>query len=65
MVAPANPYEQKFTDFIRLVAETADDVVLTHHPQAIGDNCDEIVASLNRLADAVTQLGIVPRPQLK
>ena len=60
MVAPASPYEQKFADFIRLLAETKEEVVLIHHPQVIGDTYDEIVESLNRLADAGKHLAIVP-----
>lgn len=63
MVAPASPYEQKFADFIRMLAETTEEVVLIHHPQVIGDNHDEIVESLNRLADAKKQLVIVPRSE--
>lgn len=61
MVAPASPYEQKFADFIRMLAETKEDVVLIHHPEVIGDTYEEIVESLNRLADAKKQLVIVPR----
>ena len=63
MVAPANPYEQKFADFIRMLAETKDDVILIHHPQVIGDSYDELVESLNRLADAGKQLTIIPRKE--
>lgn len=63
MVAPASPYEQKFSDFIRMLAETKEDVVLIHHPQVIGDTYEEIVESLNRLADAGKTLAIVPRKE--
>lgn len=49
MVAPASPYEQKFSDFMRMLAETKEDVVLIHHPQVIGDTYEEIVESVNRL----------------
>jgi len=59
MVAPASPYEQKFADFIRLLATSPEEVVLISHPQVIGDNYDEIVESLNRIADAGKTLAIV------
>jgi hypothetical protein len=55
------PYEQKFADFVRLLAETKEDVVLVHHPQVLGDTYEEIVESLNRLADAEKKLVVVPR----
>jgi len=32
------PYEQKFADFIRLLAETKEDVVLVRHPEVLGDS---------------------------
>lgn len=63
MVAPANPYEQKFADFIRLLAETKEELVLIHHPRVTGDNYDKIVESLNRLADAGKHLAIVPKKE--
>lgn len=63
MVAPASPYEQKFANFIRLLAETPEQVVLIHHPQVIGDTYEEIVESLNRLADVGKHLAIVPRKE--
>ena len=37
------------------------DVVLIHHPEVLGDNFDELVESLNRLADAKLSLTIIPR----
>ncbi len=61
MVAPTSPYEQKFADFIRMLAETKEQVILIRHPEVIGDNYEEIVESLNRLADAGKTLAIVPR----
>jgi hypothetical protein len=61
MIAPPNPYEQKFADFIRMLAESPEEVIVIHHPQVIGDAYDEIVESLNRLADARKHLVIVPR----
>ena len=35
--------------------------MLVHHPEVLGDNYEEIVESLNRLADAKVSLVIVPR----
>lgn len=61
MVAPADPYERKFADFIRMLAETKEQLIVIHHPQVIGDTYEEIVESLNRLADAEKHLAIVPR----
>ena len=63
MVAPASSHQQKFAGFIRLLAETPEEVVLISHPQVIGDNYEEIVESLNRLADAGKHLTIVPRKE--
>jgi hypothetical protein len=63
MVAPENLYEQKFSHFTRMLAETKEELVLIHHPEVIGDNYDEIVESLNRLADAGKHLAIVPRKE--
>lgn len=63
MVAPASPYEQKFADFIRMLAESKEQVILISHPQVIGDTYEEIVESLNRLAEAKKQLVIVPRKE--
>jgi hypothetical protein len=53
-------YEEKFADFIRMLATTPEQVVIIHHPEVIGDTYSEIVESLNRLADAKKTLSIVP-----
>jgi hypothetical protein len=37
--------------------------VLVHHPEVLGDNYEEIVESLNRLADAQVSLAIIPRAE--
>ena len=58
-------YEKKFADFVRMLGESDEDVVLVQHPQVLGDNYDEIVESLNRLADAGKQLVVVPRSERK
>ena len=54
------PYEQKFADFLTLIRSSQEAVVIVHHPQVLGDSYDELVESLNRLADARKQLVIVP-----
>lgn len=53
-------YERKFSDFIRLLAES-EEVVVIHHPEVLGDTYEELVESLNRLADSGKHLTIVPR----
>ena len=63
MVAASDPYERKFSDFIKLLQETKEEVVMIHHPEVIGDTYDEIMESLNRIADAKKQLLIVPRKE--
>jgi hypothetical protein len=55
------PYEQKFANFIRLLAETKEEAVMIHHPEVLGDDYAEIVESLNRLADSEKMLRILPR----
>jgi sugar phosphate isomerase/epimerase len=59
-------YEQKFAEFLRMFQNAqADgiDRVVVFEPQALGDTYDEMVESLNRLADAELALSIVPRSQ--
>ncbi len=58
--APSD-YMQKFADFIRMLAEMKEEAILIHHPRVTGDTYEEIVESLNRLADVKKQLAIVPR----
>lgn len=53
-------YEQKFADFIFLLADSKEQLVMIHHPQVLGDNYEEIVESLNRLSVAGKHLAIVP-----
>jgi len=55
-----NSYEQEFREFIELCAKP-EEIVVVHHPQVLGDTYDEILESLNRLADAEKKLVIVPR----
>ena len=54
-------YQQKFAEFLLLLRSTREEFVIVHHPEVLGDNYQEIVESLNRLADAGKKLVIVPR----
>ena len=57
-------YECKFSDFIRLCAEAKDggfDEVVVAYPWVLGDNYEEIIESLSRLADANLRLTITAR----
>jgi len=59
-------YETKSADFINMCAQAKANGlvgVVIHNPHALGDNYDEMVESLNRLADAELQLSIVPRAE--
>jgi hypothetical protein len=55
------PYEEKFDDFIRMLAQTPEQVVIIHHPRGDWGHLREIVESLNRIADATKSLMIMPR----
>ena len=57
------PYELKFADFINLVRATKEELIIVHHPEVLGDSYQEIVESLNRVADAGKRLAIVPRSE--
>jgi len=55
-------YEQRFAQFLELCGKTRKgDVVIIAMPSVLGDNYEEIIESLNRLADAEVHLAIVPR----
>lgn len=57
-------YEKKFADFIKLCAETKAkgiSEVIVGYPWVLGDNYEEMVESLSRLADAGLSLHIVGR----
>ncbi|TXT36757.1 MAG: hypothetical protein FD138_890 [Planctomycetota bacterium] len=56
-------YERKFSEFLYLIRTTAEDIILIHHPEVLGDSYEELVESLNRLADAGKKLVIVPRQE--
>jgi predicted oxidoreductase len=62
---PHDPYEQKVADFIRMLSETTLDTILIHHPQVLGDNYEEIVESLNRIADSGKKFVIMPTRERK
>ena len=76
MIAPKEPFEQKFAEFVRVCREskvTGIGSVEIAHPQVLGDTYEEVIESLNRLADAGLELEIadsrrdtqsaqVPRP---
>lgn len=58
---PREPYEQKFGNFIKLCEEVRKngvDVVVVANPRVLGDDYDELVESLNRLAEAGLKLVI-------
>ena len=57
-------YEKKFAGLLALCEDAKRDqfdVVVIHHPEVLGDTYDEIVESLNRIADAGLKLTIPPR----
>jgi hypothetical protein len=63
MPAPAD-YETKFADFLRMCDDAKAgkfQVIAVANPKVLGDNYDELVESLNRIADAGGQLAIAKR----
>ncbi len=60
--SPKSDYEEKFADFIKLCDETErDGVIMIATPHALGDTYEELIESLNRIADVEARLAIVPR----
>jgi hypothetical protein len=60
-------YETKFADFIKLCADTKAkriNQVVVPYPWVLGDNYDELIESLSRLADAGLSLHIAQRKDL-
>lgn len=59
-------YEQKFADFIRMCEDakrTGLQQIVVAHPSVIGDNYEEIIESLSRLAEAkLTFTAAQPEP---
>jgi len=57
-------YEKKFTNFIRLCTEAKSkgaDSVIVAFPWVLGDDYNEVIESLSRLADAGLNLHITDR----
>jgi hypothetical protein len=57
-------YEKKFANFIRLCTEAKSkgaDSIIVAYPWVLGDNYDEVIESLSRLADAGLNLNIAAR----
>ena len=57
-------YVKKFSDFIEMCEKARQDnipQVIIHHPSVLGDNYEEVVESLSRLADAGLPLRITSR----
>ncbi len=57
-------YEEKFADFIRMCEERKAggfDVVSVAAPWVLGDNYEELIESLGRLAEADLRLSIASR----
>lgn len=56
-------YEEKFAEFLKGIEESKkqDMAMLTTHPGALGDNYEELVESLERLAEAEIALLIMPK----
>ena len=60
-------YEKKFAGLIRICTEAktrGSDNILVTHPRVLGDNYDEVIESLSRLADAGLQLRVFNRKGL-
>jgi hypothetical protein len=58
-------YEEKFADFIRLCSEARANGVLeviVPYPWVLGDNYEEVIESLSRLADANLSLHLASQP---
>ncbi len=61
-------YEEKFSTFIQMcktAKEKEGEGVLIYQPEVLGDTYEEIVKSLNYLADAELVLRIAPRKKRK
>ena len=63
-MSPPLGYEKKFADFVKLCAETKAkgiNEIVVGYPWVLGDNYEELVESLSRLADAGLSLHIAGR----
>ncbi len=59
-------YERKFAGLLQLCEEARSgnlDVIVIHHPEVLGDTYDELIESLNRIADCGLRLAIPPRAE--
>ena len=55
-------YEKKFTEFVKLCNTTEKGTkIVIAEPRVLGNTYEELIESLNRLADAELDLEIVPR----
>ena len=62
------PNEENYSVLNRLCREAKQkgaDAVLIHHPEVLGDNYEELVTNLNKLAQAGLALKIVPPSERK
>jgi len=63
-MSATSAYEKKFADFIRLCSDAKAkglSQITVAYPWVIGDNYEEIIESLSRLADAGLSLHIAAR----
>lgn len=58
--SPGNPKFEGFYRVLRKAQEDEVDVVMIHHPAVLGDNYEELVENLDRIAAAGVALSIVP-----
>lgn len=60
---PKQGYEKKFATFIKMLDENKGkvDAVVVSHPQVLGDDYEELVESLNRMAESGLALRIAGR----
>ncbi len=57
------PYEEKFADLIEACNNPPAEVFIVANPHVLGDDYEELVESLNRIADSGMKLCIVPRKE--
>lgn len=61
------PYEKKFASLLKAIADSKAqgvDTLMVFEPQALGDDYQELLESLNRIAAAELHLAILP-PKLR
>jgi len=52
--------EEKFKEFNRILREVKADLIVINHPEVLGDDYEEMVENLNRLAGSGMHLAILP-----